>query len=170
MSQRQPLLQLLKLLPLLAAVQCAMQGEGGGAAPGSWTFQVQHPSTWTGNVVGLINPRINATQEFRFYEYDSNITTAQGNMSTSLLLPTQLPSGTSAATNHSRPLAWFNGRPMDLYVHEHNVLWPCSDATGKPLPIMTPIYDITKSYAVKAVFTYDTKTSEVWFTCTLTID
>jgi hypothetical protein len=43
---------------------------GGATAPaGSWTFNVTHPSTWTGDIVGDVYPGYNATEEWRDYEY-----------------------------------------------------------------------------------------------------
>jgi hypothetical protein len=135
---------------------------------GSLTTDIQHPATWTGDVILSINPRQNATKEYRLYEYHAAALSAKGNLSSSLMLPTQLPSGTSTGTNQTRPLSWFNGSALDLYVHEHNVLFPCADAMGKPLPWTALIYDTTRTYTVKAVYTYAAHGSGTWFACTIT--
>ena len=125
-----------------------------------------HPSTWTGDIVGEVYPRFNATQEYRDYEYRATPAQRQAprNTSTSLLLGAQTPDRPGAKTNASRPLSWFSGSALDLYVHEHDVLWPCATAAGDPLP--SPRYDAAKSYEVSAVFTRGKV--DVWFACSVT--
>ena len=155
--------QLLLLAALLLSRSSASQKSGGGgddssASTGDIFFTlVNVPETWTGNIVGMVNPRDSPTHEVpvEFAADALNFTASVVHANS-----------TNTAGDGTRTLDEFVGYELDLFVQHGDTLWPCVSATG---PLATnnlhiSSYSTAVAYTVEATYTQN-RIGEWYFSC-----
>ena len=121
-------------------------------APGDVVFTLDGvPETWTaaGPVVGMLNPRQDATHEVRDMEFAAAVVDNRTSVATAL-------TSASGYNENGTVLGDYDGFDLDVYVQHGDVLWPCALHPGDPSGTCRRLgaYSATgASYAVAAAYT-----------------
>ena len=114
------------------------------------------PSTWTGDVSALVNPRDDPTHEapFEFRAEPLNATVSV------------VHAATEASNDNQTTLADFDGYRLDIFVEHGDTLWPCVAADGIHIRnLHVTDYSTNATYHIDATYK-ENVFGEYYFSCT----